>query len=220
MVRPGTSALPRARARQRGATLVVVVLVITLLMGIGAFAARSAHLATASSGYERHQTQTRYVAEYGLMMATTLFSGASGQSYLRLLSNPVDRCYGQASAMMVMPTCYKMFYRDVQTLVGAGNFNLCDSATVTAPGSLGMVNAQYNAECDFAVELTDKVAGTTPPGFDTGAGKSLKFFYVTASVTAQVRIVSSTTSLDPIAAESSGTQTLRSRILTGPFPAN
>jgi hypothetical protein len=210
----------RARAGQRGATLIVVVLVITLLMGIGAFAARSAHIATTSSGYERQMTQTRYVAEYGLMMATALLGSPSAQSYLKLLSNPTDRCYGQVAAGMTMPTCYKLFYGDVQTMVAP--FNLCEAASATYPGSLGMANTQFNARCDFSVELTDKVSGMTPPGFDTGPGKPLKFFYVTASVTAQVRIVNgnATGALDGIEAESSGTQTLRSRILAGPFPAN
>ena len=210
----------RRRMGERGTTLVVVVLVVTLLMGIGAFAARSAHLATTSSGYERHMTQTRYVAEYGLMMATALLGSPSAQSYLKLLSTPADACYGQASAGMTMPTCYKMFYRDVETMVSP--FKLCEAATTTYPGSLGMANAQYSAECDFAVELTDKVAGNTPAGFDTGPGKPLKFWYVTASVTAQVRLVNgaTTTTLDTISGESSGTQTLRSRILAGPFPAN
>jgi len=210
----------RARAGQRGATLIVVVLVVTLLMGIGAFAARSAHLATTSSGYERHMTQTRYVAEYGLMMATALLGGPSAQSYLKLLSNPTDRCYGQVAAGMTMPTCYKLYYSDVQTMVAP--FNLCELATATYPGSLGMANTQYNARCDFSVELTDKVMGMTPAGFDTGPGKPLKFWYVTASVTAQVRILGANAAgaLDAIEAESSGTQTLRSRILAGPFPAN
>jgi len=198
----------------------VVVLVITLLMGIGAFAARSAHLATTSSGYERHMTQTRYVAEYGLIMATALLGSSSAQSYLKMLSNPADACYGQTTAGMVMPTCYKMYYRDVETMVSP--FKLCEAATTTYSGSLGMANAQYNAECDFAVELTDKIAGTTPAGFDTGPGKPLKFWYVTASVTGQVRLVNgaTTTALDTVSGESSGTQTLRSRILAGPFPAN
>jgi hypothetical protein len=229
MVIPVARRSPRARRRarahagRRGATLIVVVLVITLLMGIGAFAARSAHLATTASGYERHMTQTRYVAEYGLMMATGLLGGPSAQSYLKLLSTPTDRCYGQVVAgtqVMTMPTCYKLFYSDVQAIVSP--FNLCELATATYPGSLGMANAQYNARCDFSVELTDKVAGMTPPGFDTGPGKPLKFWYVTASVTAQVRILgaNATGALDTIEAESSGTQTLRSRILAGPFPAN
>lgn len=205
----------KGRAAERGATLFVVVLVMTLLMGIGAFAARSAHLATASSGYARHQAQARYLSEYGLLMATTLVGGSGGQSYLRLMGNPGDTCTGQAG--MQQPSCYKMFYRDLQAMVGGASFSLCETSSTTYPGSLGMANA----ECDFALELTDKTQGMTPNGFDTsnGAAKPLKFFYITATTTAQVRLISSTTAaLDARSAESSGTQTLRSRILAGPYP--
>jgi hypothetical protein len=211
----------RARRRRaaRGATLVVVVLVVTLLMGIGAFAARSAHLATTSSGYERHQTQTRYVAEYGLMMTTSLLASPSGQSYMKAMggpgSPPADRCFGQVAAAMPTPTCYKTTYADIELLTTG--FKLCEAAAAAYPGSLGMAGAQYNAQCDFGVELTDKVAGYTPSGNPPSGG--LKFWYVTASVTAQVRLVSAPGALDPISAESSSTQTLRSRILAGPFPA-
>lgn len=206
------------RRRERGATLILVLLVLTLLVTIGVFTARSTQLATVSSGYVRHQTQARYVGEYGLMLATTLLGGDGGQSYLNAIGTPLpqNQCAGQSG--MTLPTCYKLYYKDVQTMVGGQGFKLCEAATTTYPGSLGMANA----ECDFAVELTDKVQGTTPSGFDTAGStaKPLKFFYVTATVTAQVRLLSATAgALDATSAESSSTQTLRSRILAGPYPA-
>lgn len=209
---------PRRRAGERGATLFVVVLVMTLLMGIGAFAARSAHLATASSGYARHQTQARYVSEYGIMLAATILSGGGAQSYMKVLGNPQDTCAGQTATTMVQRTCYKMGFRDLNGQVGQQGFNLCETATGTYPGSLGMAKA----ECDFIVELTDKVQGMTPSGFDSGAGKPLKFFYVTATSYGQVRLINSTPTgpIDAVAAQSSSTQVLRSRVLAGPFPTN
>lgn len=208
----------KGRVGERGATLFIVVLVMTLLMGIGAFAARSAHLATASSGYTRHQTQARYVGEYGIMLTATMLSGSGAQSYMKALGNPQDFCAGQTTTAMVQRTCYKMSYRDLQAIVGPQGFTLCEPSTATYPGSLGMARA----ECDFTVELTDKVQGMTPSGFDTGPGKPLKFFYVTATSTGQVRLTNSTPNgpLDAVAAQSSSTQVLRSRILAGPFPAN
>ena len=207
------------RAPERGATLFVVLLVVTLLMGIGAFAARSAHLATASSGYVKQQTQARYLGEYGMMMATALLSGSGGQSYLKRIGAPADPCTAQAG--MVAPSCYKMSHRELQGLLGAQNHNLCDLASSNGayPGSLGLAQT----ECRFLVELTDKTLGATPSGFDTAGGtaKPLKFFYVTATATAQIHltpVVAGT--LDAVAAQSSSTQTLRSRILAGPYPAN
>jgi hypothetical protein len=205
--------------RERGATLFVVVLVITLLMGIGAFAARSAHIATAASGSERQMAQARYVAEYGAMFATAKLSNGGAQSYLQLLRNPAptELCYGQ-TATMPQRTCYRVLAYDIQNDISAANYNVCDVAFGTTPGSLGMANTQ----CDFAVELTDLSEGFTLPGYDLGHGKALKFWYVTATSTGQVRLVNTggLNNLDPSSAESSSTQTVRSRILVGPFPTN
>jgi hypothetical protein len=54
-------------------------------------------------------------------------------------------------------------------------------------------------------------------GASTG---KLKFWYVTASATGQVRIVNvGGPGLSPTSGESSSTQTVRSRILVGPFPS-
>jgi hypothetical protein len=213
----------KRRASERGATLLIVLMVLTLLVGIGAFTATSSQLATVSSGQMRHQTQARYVGEYGLMVATSLLAGSGGQSYLKMLGDPKDQC-GKAQTGMVMPSCVKIFYADVQNALAAQGYNLCEpvpSATPpnppAYPGSLGMANA----ECYFAVELTDKTQGFTPSGFDTAGGKPLKFFYVTATAMGQVRITNpSATTLDTTSAESSSTQMVRSRVLAGPYPAN
>ena len=59
------------------------------------------------------------------------------------------------------------------------------------------------------------------PGFDLGHGKALKFWYVTATSTGQVRLVNTGVGqLDAASGESSATQTVRGRILVGPFPSN
>jgi type II secretory pathway component PulK len=104
------------RTSERGASLLVVVLVISLLMGIGVFAARSAHLATTSSGHERQMTQARYVAEYGLLIAVAKLSSQGAQSYVNQATNPSvapgQNCYGQS--LVKTPTCYKMFHREIQ----------------------------------------------------------------------------------------------------------
>jgi hypothetical protein len=187
-------------------------------MGIGAFAARSAHLATAASGSERQMTQARYVAEYGLMFATAKLSNGGAQSYLQLVRNPApsELCYGQ-SVGMPQRSCYRMLALDLQSELGNANYSVCDKVSGATPGSLGMANA----ECDFLVELTDLSEGFTLPGFNLGPGKALKFWYTTATATGQVRITNTGGgALDATSAESTSTQTLRSRILLGPFPTN
>jgi len=209
------------RSRQRGATLFVVVLVITLLMGIGGFAARSSQVATAASGSERQMTQARYVAEYGMLFATAKLSNGGAQRYLQLMRTPVNTgtpelCYGQ-NTLMPQRTCYRVLANDVQNDISGNGFNVCDKAVGTTPGTLGLANV----ECDFNVELTDLSEGFTMSGFDLGHGKALKFWYVTATSTGQVRIVNTGAgALDATSGESSSTQTLRGRVLVGPFPSN
>jgi hypothetical protein len=203
-----------------------VVLVITLLMGIGTFAARSAALATAGSGSERQMNQARYVAEYGLTFATALLSNGGAQSYLaRLRAPPVSElCYGQQITMLSR-TCYRMLYGDIQSNINTAGFNVCEDASLAAPGSLGALH-QINsvntwAQCDFSVELADLSEGFTMPGFDLGHGKALKFWYVNASSIGQTRLLNTGAGqLDPTSGESSSTQQVRSRILVGPFPTN
>jgi hypothetical protein len=218
--------LALARSSERGATLFVVMLVIMLLMGIGSFAARSAAVATATSGSERSMMQARYVAEYGMTFAVAKLSNGGAQSYLAKLQNPAvtELCYGQ-SITMLQRTCYRIFYSDMQNDTQAAGLNVCEPAAVAAPGSLGAVrNVSGNttwAECDFSVELADLSEGFTMPGFDLGHGKSLKFWYVNATSIGQARIMNTGMgTLDPISAESSSTQQVRSRVLLGPFPSN
>jgi hypothetical protein len=209
------SALLRARvarrARERGATLFVVLLVVMLLMGIGSFAARSAQFATAAGGADRQMTQARYVAEYGMMFATAKLSNPAAQSFLYAVGHPSNTtlCYGQLTTMPSR-TCYQMLASDITSEFAGANF-ICTAASGSTPGSLGMAAA----ECDFSVELTDLSDGFVMPGNTHG---SLKFWYVTGTSTGQVRLVNTGVgALDPTSAESSSTQTLRSRILVGPL---
>jgi hypothetical protein len=194
----------------------VVVLVITLLMGIGGFAARSAAIATAASGSERQMTQSRYVAEYGIQFAVAKLSNGGAQTYLQAMRRPQsgDVCYGQ-DPLDPSRTCYRVLETDVQNDLtrASGGYRVYDPA----PGSFG--NAAV--EADFSVELSDLSEGFTMPGFDLGPGKALKFWYVTATSTGQVRLINTTPgSLDARSGESSATQIVRSRILVGPFPSN
>jgi hypothetical protein len=200
----------------------VVVLVITLLMGIGAYAARSAHLATAASGYERQMTQARYVSEYALLLVSSKLSTPSGYKILvdTANPNPANTCWAQAAAGMASPTCSLITYQDRSaallglqtefTTLGLGN--ICDPATAGVAGSLGPAAT----ECDFTVELTDVVKGATRPG---DQGQNLFFWYLTATVTGQVRLrAAALPVLDPTSGQSTSTQTLRSHLAVGPFP--
>ena len=117
--RPSVTALRarlRRRGRQRGTAVFIVVLMLTMLLGIGMFAARSAALATASSGNIRQATQTRYAADYAILLATAKLSDGGSQSYLNQAANtPVAKAQNcEAQGTLARPTCYKFFYGEIE----------------------------------------------------------------------------------------------------------
>ena len=197
---------------------------ITLLLGIGMFAARTAHLAVTASGGARQAMQAHYVAEYALLFASSKLSNGGAQSYLKAMSHPVDVCFGQTAATPGR-SCYKVLYQDVQSeLQASGAWNVCDPPGGAAiPGSLGPLDPPSGlyTVCDFSVELTDKSDGFIPSGNgSTGPGpsptKSMMFWYVTATATGSVGL---SPALNVSAASYSvGSEVLRGRLLVGPFP--
>jgi hypothetical protein len=214
----------RRRGPERGAALFMVVLVITLLLGIGMFAARTAHLATTASGGARQAMQAHYVAEYALLFAESKLSNGGAQSYLKAMSNPVDVCFGQVAGTPGR-SCYKVLYQDVQSeLQNAGAWNICDPPGGAAiPGSLGPMDPPTGlySVCDFSVELTDKSDGFTPSGNTPSSSgpsptKAMMFWYITATATASVGLTPVLNA--PASNYSLGSELIRSRILVGPFP--
>jgi hypothetical protein len=221
------TSMKRARPRrgpERGAALFIVVLVITLLLGIGMFAARTAHLAITASGGARQQMQAHYVAEYALLFAEAKLSNGAAQSYLKAMSNPVDVCQGQQPNTQGR-SCYKMQYQDIQSELAAnGGFNVCDAPVNAAiPGSLGPVDGPSGlfTVCDFSVELSDKADGFTPSGYTPSSSgpsptKPFMFWYITGTATGSVGLAPALNL--PASNYSVGSQVLRGRFLVGPFP--
>jgi hypothetical protein len=64
----------RRQARERGAAIFVVVLALTLLTGVGIWSMRSAALVDQASGHARAAMQGQYLAEMGLITASTLLA--------------------------------------------------------------------------------------------------------------------------------------------------
>lgn len=171
----------RRRARERGTAVFIVVLMLTMLLGIGMFAARSAALATASSGNIRQATQTRYASEYALLLATSKLSDGGSQSYLNQAANTqvaiAQHCEAQAG--LARPTCYKFFYGEIEAELAV------QGQHVSRPYSFG----SPDIESDFSVELTDvsEFSGTLAGMDGRGGNQSPKFFDVTLTSTSQLR---------------------------------
>lgn len=143
------------RRRERGAAVFIVVLLVTMLLGIGMFAARSASLATATSGHERQMTQAQYLAEYGVFLARAELDDTAKvqawRDYARDTTKP-DHCPSQAQ--MLSPRCAVYSFRTATTkLVGQ---------SVLEPWSLGstQITGDFNVYLSGWYKPLSPAAGT------------------------------------------------------------
>ena len=221
----GATPLPRvaiarwraARAR-RGAAVLMVVLIMTMLMGIGLFAARSAVLATAASGYERQATQTHYVAQYAVVATTGELSSPRAGSYIKLMAlQPDPLCdqgwylTGNAGAVSVPNfTCYRFGIADLQAMVGVARPFFPSQA----------LDQATKLDGDFIVEMSDLTRSTPVAGMDlTSAGASnLEFVDVTLSATGEVHPKNTGAAVQTAAGTAASLESNRAHIVVGPMP--
>jgi hypothetical protein len=191
----------RSRAGERGATMFVVVLLITMLLGIGMFAARSASLASSSSGHGRQMTQAQYVADYGITFSKALLDGPLFQA---IKNNALDPAFAANQSCSATGPCYKVCDTDYP------EFAFFPRSSLGAPQS-----SQTELEAHFCVELTDWIQLPPPPGM--GNNLNLHAYRVTATAVGQVRIRntgSDPKKLDAAAAWTSSTQLSRAYFTT------
>lgn len=227
-MRARSSRSPKVRAlrarRERGAAVLIVVLVITMLMGIGAFAARSAMLATSASGYERQMTQTHYLTEYAVLSTTSELSSDRREAYIKLMAQKPDPSCTSVKRLsngtwVTNRTCYRFGYLDLQNILKLqpGNNELLLPPAGNAPGSLGPVRL----DASFIVEMTD-LGPATPPvaGTDlTSSGAaSVQYVSVTLNATGQVRPYAVSPNVDVAAGRSASVELSRAHLVVGPLP--
>jgi hypothetical protein len=200
----------------------VVLLVITLLLGVGALAARSTQFATTTSGSTRQATQAQYLTELGMSLAIAEMSSSRKEAYVRTMASyPDNTCL--PSSLVPNGTCYRFGYEDIRKRYAADQGNasadLLNRANVATnvPGSLGYTDLQGN----FRVDMTD-LGPATPPvaGSDlTSSGAAVTYMAVTLTSTGQVMPGNAQPSaLDPNSARATSLATLRSHVVVGPLP--
>jgi hypothetical protein len=213
----------RRRRAQRGAAVFMVVMMITMLMGIGLFAARSATLSTAASGFERQMTQTHYVTQYGILSTAAELSSSRRAAYIKQMSaSPDAACSsGVLAAKVSNYTCYRFGYADLQQMMQVGNagqtFIVPANTSAKTPGSLGVADL----EADWLVEMSDLAPATPPvPGMDlTSAGAAnIRYMVVTLTATGQVRPRSSGATATLPSAITASIETTRAHLVVGPMP--
>jgi len=210
------------RANERGATIFIVVMVMTMLTAIGVFAIRAASLGSATSGYDRQNTQNHYVGEYGLYGAVTELSSARRDWYYGQMKKGAEKCTatkGITSATSTVP-CFPIQASDVQASV-SGNFSgrpLFEPATTSSgtltPGSLG----PSGLDGDFRVEMSDPgPVGRPVAGTDVGGTSVWKYYQVTLTSVGQVRPSGDPATCVVSSAGLAGNETGRAFVVLGPL---
>jgi hypothetical protein len=227
---PPRLALARRRAALRassgGGIMFVVAMTLAVLAGLGAWALQSAALEVRMAGYERQNTQTHYISEYGVLAAMQNLDPTHAQA---IIPGAVGGVNGTRPTCVSAPTQYDTsstclaracwVWLNAQSAISLANSSYTypatgtpyaiDPSSTTAAGSLGYTAMQG----DFTVEMTEpaQASSASQPGTSGQA-----FYWVTLSSYGQTNLAldaGSTASFN-----SQGDETLRSRVLVGPVP--
>jgi hypothetical protein len=233
LARTGAKARAFRRATSAGGTMFVVAMTLAVLSTIGAWALQSAALEVRMAGYERQNTQTHYLAEYGVMAsmqdlspgtASAVLSNAmcgaptangvvhascSSIPCLNFGANPVTSTCSEIGT--VQPVAHTCFRWEASSM--AGGFSPASTATLIdgsdggvggTPGSLG-ANATTGT---FAVEVTE--VGNAPPASGFSGNSNVAFYWATVTSFGKTSTAGSNSS--------EGDEQLRARLEIGPIP--
>ncbi len=216
-----------SRTSSDGAVMFVVAMTITVLAALGAWALQSAALEVRMAGYERQNTQTHYISEYGVLAAMQSLNATFAPAILPVAVTGVNGVRAQclsaptqnnASASCMAKACFR--WTSAQSTLNIYNPTSYaypaavgpyaidpSSVTGTTPGSFGLTSMQG----DFSVELTEPVQGPAQPGTS-----GMNFYWVT--LTSYGRTQQSTSPNNTALYNSEGDEILRTRVLAGPIP--
>jgi hypothetical protein len=155
-----------ARRRQDGAAMFVVAMTVAVLASVGVYALAAAANEVRTSGNERQNTQTHYMAQYGIIGSSQLLTGSVADQIKKIMKDPTQRDTVCLSLAGVPATdlvdknrwCYRL---EPDTFQGQWNqgTTITDPYTVSPyapnvkPGSFG--TTPMNAF--FFVEVTEPI---------------------------------------------------------------
>jgi hypothetical protein len=220
----------RGRGRQAGAAMFVVAMTLAVLASVGIYALTAAAIEVRTSGNERQNTQTHYLAEYGVVAAAHEITTAAAKWQLGVMLDPLKRdgikagstdhpCLAlqnvPATADAMTLACRRLGSQELQgawatkaTTAYPGTTPLM--ATVD-PGSLGPIPLTG----DFFVELTDPWQANTPARY--ALDLNFCFIEMTASAGGITQPVFAGV-LDPTASfAGEGIEMQRARLIAGPI---
>ncbi|MGH7285013.1 MAG: hypothetical protein ACRELY_26090 [Polyangiaceae bacterium] len=208
-------ALFRAARRQReeGAVMFIVAMTLAVLASLGLYALASASNEMKTSGFERQNTQTHYLSEYGVLGGADDMNPTTAQLYLGLMMDPARRdtnCIslpGVDPADPTIPNTVKACRR-----MGSQELNqpwLSVSQGAVPPGEFGTTALKG----DFFIELTDPAQTQPPPGYDMKLG--LCFAQFTLTSVGLTQSATGTTGQQIYGSE--GVEMARAHITSGPI---
>jgi hypothetical protein len=177
------------RRREGGAIMFVVAMTTAVLASVGVFALAAAATEVRMSGNERQNTQTHYLAEYGVLAAAREMTSSKAQTYVSLMRTGVSdvKCaslqYVPSTASAASLMCRRLGSLELASIGGwvvpavtpyAGN---APYAAGVAPGSLGVTPMNG----DFFVELTELNSAPPPAGYKLDNSMCFKQVTVSAS---------------------------------------
>lgn len=214
------------RAQSAGGIVFIVAMTIAVLAAMGMYALRAASMEVRTSGYERQNAQTHYLAEYGVLGASQEVNVTKAELYVGLMMGALTRdtgCQSLAPGFTVSGAvqsdrslaCRRMGAVELGNTWRNGGAQIPVlvpyGGTPAQPGSLGSAPIFG----DFFVELTDPARTSPPAGFDLKLGFCFMQITVSATGITQPIIIGGT---DPNTAifSSEGLETARARIVAGP----
>jgi Tfp pilus assembly protein PilX len=211
------------RRQQGGVAMFIVSMMMTVLATVGLFALAAASTEMKTAGNERQNTQTHYLAEYGVVAIAHEVDSVKVGTYLGLMFvQPRTTCQSDPipTANPVIQTtdnlaraCARVEPADIQLL---GQWSTSPTvaytgtapyqASVVTPGSLGPVPTTAG----FYVELTDPTATNAPPRYSF----DLHLCFVTVTATSNGVTTPSVSGVAAYGDE--GIEMQRARIVAGP----
>ena len=170
------------RAKEGGAIIFIVAMTLAVLASLGLYALTAASNEIRTSGYERQNTQTQYLAEYAVMGGTQRIDPGYAGYLFGEVPDPLKSSY--AAAKLPNHGCYAL--SGVQSTTPLpGKFcqkiqssEFAWSSTPLRPSSLALTGTSTgsfgvaNMDGDFVVEITDPMTGPPSPGFGSGTGSN------------------------------------------------
>jgi hypothetical protein len=211
----------QSRCTQGGAAMFVVAMTLAVLASVGIYALAAAASEVRTSGNERQNTQSHYLAEYGVIGAAHEITAGKAQWYLGIMLTQRDTpCVAlpnvPSTADPSTLACRRLGSAEIGKAWGTVPVTVKYTGTrplssSVDPGSLGptLMNG------DFFVELTDPSQANSPARYAIGLNFCFIGMTVTAGGITQPSFFGVT---DPTATfASEGIEMQRARFIVGPI---